>query len=126
MSAHNHDDETIKTNFPVDRKKVVEAIKRKKRVTEKEKREQKYNSEKRRVLEFIDTFGQFMDAEKELIFEINVNVMGVDGTAEGWGGYHYEPTDYIETSVEIFRMTKNFFTQQTSNDHAKSNQIPNG
>lgn len=79
------------------------------------------DAEKRRVLEFISTCGEFTEDEKEFIFEINGHVMGVDGTAEGWGGYHFEPTDYVGTSVEIFRLAQNFFTQQTSNDHVKSN-----
>lgn len=106
MSFHNHDEQIIKTNFPG-----------KKRLTAKERKEskekaaaEKSNAEKRRVLEFIGTFGEFTDAEKELIFEINGQVMGVDGTAEGWGGYSYEPTEYVETSIEIFKLSKLFFT----------------
>lgn len=121
MSAHNHDDEIIKANFPGKTKTAKKRLAAKERkYAEQKAAVEKSNAEKRRVLEFIGTFGEFTDAEKELIFEINGWVMVVDGTAEGWGGYHYEPTDYIETSVEIFRMSKQFFTN-TQNDHAKSN-----
>lgn len=66
MSAHNHDDEIINTNFPGKRKPA------KKRLTAKERKDaeqksaaEKSNAEKRRVLEFIGTFGEFTDAEKE-------------------------------------------------------------
>lgn len=90
-----------------------------KRLTQKQKLEETAAAEKRRVLQFISGCGDFTDDEREFIYEINGHVMGVDGTAEGWGGYHFEPTEYIETSIEVFKMAKHFFTN-TSNDHDKS------
>lgn len=47
--------------------------------------------------------------EKDLILEINEQVMSVDGTAEGYGGYSYDPKDYLKTSIEIFELAKRFF-----------------
>jgi hypothetical protein len=85
-----------------------------KRLTEKQELQEKAAAEKRRVMEYILKCGDFTDDERELIFDINMNVMGVDGTAEGWGGYHYEPTDYVGTSIEIFKLTKNFFIKTST------------
>lgn len=65
------------------------------------------NANKKRVLEAISEHGEFTSEEKNLIFEINELVMSVDGTAEGWGGYDYEPTNYLETSIEIYVKIKN-------------------
>lgn len=58
----------------------------------------------------IAKYGDFSEEDKEIIIEINDWVMTVDGTAEGWGGYSYDPIDYLETSIEIFKLTKKYFT----------------
>lgn len=58
---------------------------------------------------FLSISNHYSQAEKELIMQINELVMSVDGTAEGWGGYSFDPSDYIETSEEIFNLTKEFF-----------------
>ena len=57
--------------------------------------------------------GVFSEQETDFIMQINEMVMGVDGTAEGWGGYSYDPADYIDTSVEIFKMSRSFFKTKT-------------
>ncbi len=58
----------------------------------------------------IDKFGEFSPEDKQIIEEINNWVISVDGTAEGWGGYDYDPNKYLETSIEIFQLTKKYFT----------------
>jgi hypothetical protein len=77
------------------------------------KKEIDYKEKRRRELREIAKSSiseQYSDDEIELIMEINDLVMSADGTAEGWGGYDFNPTDYLETSIEIFQLTKKFFT----------------
>ena len=62
------------------------------------------------VIAEIAKFGSYSCEEKELIFNINEMVMSVDGTAEQWGGYDFDPLDYIGTSIEIFNLTKSFYS----------------
>lgn len=62
-----------------------------------------------RLLLAIDQYGDFTPAEKTLILEINDSVMSVDGTGEGWGGYGFEPMDYLDTTIHIFLKIKNFY-----------------
>ena len=83
------------------RKKELEAL------------EAKEREKKQRVFDAISKEGEFSNDEKELIYQINDLVMGMDGTAEGWGGYHYEPLDYLENSFEIFNLTKRFFAEKS-------------
>lgn len=54
----------------------------------------------------------YTDKEREFIMEINDIVMSVDGTAEQWGGYDFNPSDYLESSIEIFELTKSFFENE--------------
>ena len=82
-----------------------------KRKAESEQRERE--AQKPLVIAKIAEFGSYSDEEKEIIFKVNDMVMGVDGTAEQWGGYHYDPLDYIETSVEIFDLIKSFCAAST-------------
>lgn len=58
----------------------------------------------------IDEYDLFNEDEKNLILKINDNVMNAAGIAEGWGGYSFDPLDYIGISVEIFQITKKYFT----------------
>lgn len=57
----------------------------------------------------IQKHGNFTELDLELIIRINELVMSVDGTAEGWGGYNYNPVDYVYESIEIFNLTKKYF-----------------
>lgn len=57
----------------------------------------------------IDKHGNFTEQEKQLIETINESVMAVDGTAEGWS-YDLNPLDYVEVSVDIFNLTKKYFS----------------
>lgn len=58
------------------------------------------------LLSKISTYGEYSQEEKELIINVNEIVMSVDGTAEQWGGYDFNPLDYIDKSIEIFDLIK--------------------
>jgi len=75
---------------------------------EAEDRQRKKEAKKTLIIDEIAKCGNYTDEEKEIIFQINEMVMSVDGTAEQWGGYDFDPFDYISTSVEIFNLTKAF------------------
>lgn len=92
------------------------------RKKELEKLLEKEREKKQRVFDDLSKRGQFSEDEKEVIYEINDLVMGMDGTAEGWGGYHYEPLDYIESSIEIFNLTKRFFAQICEDKQPDANE----
>jgi hypothetical protein len=66
---------------------------------------------KQLILDEILKFGTFTETEIELIYKINDLVMSVDGIAEGWGGYRYDPINYVETSIEIFNLIKNNYNE---------------
>lgn len=83
-----------------------------KRQAERERLEKE--AKKPLIIAEISKYGEYSDEEKELIFQINERVMSVDGTAEQWGGYDFDPMEYIETSVEIFIMAKEHFSKLTA------------
>ena len=93
------------------RKKELEAL------------EAKEREKKQRVFDAISKEGEFSDDEKEIIYQINDLVMGMDGTAEGWGGYHYEPLDCLETSFEIFNLTKRFFAEKSEDQRCGFSEL---
>ena len=78
---------------------------------EEERRKRKEEERKPLVIEAIAKCGNYSEDEKEFIYQINENVMSVDGTADGWG-YNCNPLDYVETSSDIFDMAKKFLTDQ--------------
>lgn len=71
----------------------------------------KMQADKERVFIEIDKYGEYSLSDKEIIHNINNEVMSVDGTAEGWG-YACNPTDYVDASMTIFDLCKSYFTKQ--------------
>jgi len=80
---------------------------------ELEEKLRRLEAKKPLVIASISQCGNYSDEEKELILKINDLVMSADGTAEGWGGYDFDPLDYVETSAEIFDLIKNFTAPQS-------------
>ena len=93
-------------------KEQIREYDRARKEKERLKLEEDARVKKAKLIASIDAGGGvYSDEEKELILKINEQVMSVDGTAEGWGGYHFDPIDYIDTSVEIFDLAKEFFSK---------------
>jgi len=76
---------------------------------ELEEKLRRIEAKKPLVIASISKCGNYSDEEKELILKINDLVMSADGTAEGWGGYDFDPLDYVETSTDIFDLIKSFW-----------------
>ena len=62
-----------------------------------------------RLFEEFDKCEQFSEDDKKILHKINDLVMSVDGIAESWS-YNTKPTDYVDVSVDIFELTKRYFT----------------
>ena len=83
--------------------------KKSKYLVKKENDYRKQKRQERREIAKTAVLNHYSNEERDFIMEINDLVMSVDGTAEQWGGYDFNPSDYLETSIEIFELTKSFF-----------------
>ena len=51
----------------------------------------------------------YTESEKVVIASITLKVMSADGTAEGWGGYDFQPNNYTGIAEDIFDLCSDHF-----------------